>query len=65
MTDWEADPWRRSTGRDPRTEALFAVGVAVVAVNSALYFFGVESLSHPVATLLGVALLLPLYFERS
>lgn len=65
MTDWESDPWRRATDRDPRTEALFVVGLAVVAANSALYFFGVESLSHPVATLLGVALLLPLYFERN
>lgn len=65
MTDWESDPWPQQTDRDPRTEALFAIGLVVVAANSALYFFGVESLSHPVATLLGVALLLPLYFERN
>lgn len=65
MTDLKSDPWHRTTDRDPRTEALFAVGVAVVAANSALYFFGVESLSHPGATLLGVALLLPLYFQRN
>lgn len=64
MANWETDSWRQTADRDPRTEALFVVGLAVVAANSALYFFGVESLSHPVVTVLGVALLLPLYFEQ-
>lgn len=43
---------------------LFAVGLVVVAVNSALYFFGAESLSHPAASVLGLALLLPLYLKE-
>jgi hypothetical protein len=44
--------------------ALFVVGLAVVAVNSALYFFGVEMLSHPAASLAGLTLLVPRYLEE-
>ncbi|WP_132059403.1 hypothetical protein [Halorussus amylolyticus] len=47
----------------PRTEAAFAIGGGAVAVNSSLYFFGVEALSHPVLTVVGVALLAALYVE--
>lgn len=49
----------------PRAAAvLFAVGLCIVAANSALYFFGADSLSHPAASVLGLALLLPLYLDE-
>ncbi len=47
----------------PRSRAaslLFAVGIVVVAANSALYFFDVDPLSHPAVSLVGLALLVPL-----
>ncbi|WP_135824172.1 hypothetical protein [Halorussus ruber] len=44
--------------------ALFVVGLAVVAVNSALYFFGVETLSHPAVSLAGLTLLVPRYLDE-
>lgn len=47
------------TDRSRAATALFALGLVVVAANSALYFFGVE-LSHPVISVLGLALLVPL-----
>jgi hypothetical protein len=53
----EADRSRAAT-------ALFAVGLAAVGANSALYFFGVESLSHPAVSVLGIALLVPLYLQE-
>ena len=43
---------------------LFVVGVAVVVLNSALYFFGVDALSHPLVSVAALALLLPLYFDE-
>lgn len=45
--------------------ALFVLGLVVVAANSALYFFGIEMLSHPVISVAGVALLVPLYLQKS
>ena len=42
------------------TTFLYVVGLAVVALNSALYFFGVESLSHPLVSVLALGLLVPL-----
>lgn len=52
-------------GRWSRTAtALFVVGLALVAVNSALYFFGVEALSHPAISLAGVGLLVPRYLDE-
>ncbi|MFC7082554.1 hypothetical protein [Halorussus caseinilyticus] len=53
-----------ATERSPVATALFVVGVAVAAANSALYFFGVESLSHPVVSILALALLVPLYLRE-
>lgn len=44
--------------------ALFVLGLVVVAVNSALYFFGIEMLSHPVLSVAGLALLVPLYLRK-
>jgi hypothetical protein len=44
--------------------ALFVVGLATVCANSALYFFGVDSLSHPAISVLGLALLAPLYLKK-
>jgi hypothetical protein len=44
--------------------ALFVVGLVVVAANSALYFFGVETLSHPILSVAGLALLVPLYLQE-
>lgn len=52
------------SGRSRAATALFVVGLAVVAGNSALYFFGVESLSHPVISVLGLALLVPSYLKE-
>lgn len=52
------------SGRSRAATALFVVGLAVVAANSALYFFGVESLSHPAVSVLGLALLVPLYMKE-
>lgn len=51
-------------GRSRTATALFAVGLCVVAANSALYFFGADSLSHPAASILGLALLVPLYLDE-
>lgn len=56
--DWTED------ARSRAATVLFALGLAVVAVNSALYFFGVESLSHPAASVAGLALLVPLYLQE-
>lgn len=54
---------------DPRRSraatALFVVGLVVVAANSALYFFGVEMLSHPAISVAGLALLVPLYLQEN
>ena len=44
--------------------ALFAAGLVLVAVNSALYFFGVETLSHPMLSIVGLALLVPQYLRE-
>jgi len=63
MNDWTADDLP-ATGTDARTEALFAAGVGVVVANAALYFFGVEALSHPAVSVLGVAALAVVYVER-
>ncbi|WP_158056092.1 hypothetical protein [Halorussus halophilus] len=46
---------------DDTATFLFVVGLTIVACNSALYFFGVESLSHPVVSVLALGLLVPLY----
>lgn len=43
---------------------LFVAGLAIVAANSALYFFGVGALSHPAISLAGLALLVPRYLEE-
>lgn len=43
---------------------LFAGGLATVAANGALYFFGVDALSHPAVSVLGLALLVPLYRRK-
>jgi hypothetical protein len=62
----ERDETGDRSGRLPSraTKTLFAVGLAVVAVNSALYFFGVDLLSHPAVSLVGLALLVPLYLRE-
>ncbi|UPW00957.1 hypothetical protein M0R88_02380 [Halorussus gelatinilyticus] len=63
-------PERSETGdrserlRSRAARVLFAVGLIVVAANSALYFFDVELLSHPAVSVLGLALLVPLYLRR-
>ncbi|WP_135853114.1 hypothetical protein [Halorussus salinus] len=63
-------PERDETGdrsgrlRSRAASVLFAVGVVVVAANSALYFFDVDLLSHPAVSLLGLALLVPLYLRE-
>ncbi|WP_435175726.1 hypothetical protein [Halorussus sp. AFM4] len=49
------------SGRSRAATALFVVGLVAVAANSALYFFGVDSLSHPAVSVLALALLIPLY----
>lgn len=55
----------RSERDGPRAAAvLFAAGLCIVAANSALYFFGADSLSHPAVSVLGLALLLPLYLDE-
>lgn len=54
---------RPERARSRATDALFAIGVAVVAANSALYFFGVESLSHPAVSLLVVPLVAAFYLR--
>lgn len=46
---------------DDTATFLYVVGLAVVALNSALYFFGVDSLSHPFVSVLALGLLVPLY----
>lgn len=51
-------------GRSRAATALFVVGLAAVGANSALYFFGVNSLSHPAVSVLGLALLVPLYLKE-
>jgi hypothetical protein len=51
-------------GRSRAATALFVVGLATVCANSALYFFGVDSLSHPAISILGLALLAPLYLKE-
>ena len=51
-------------GRSRAATALFVVGLAAVGANSALYFFGVESLSHPAISILGLALLVPLSLKE-
>lgn len=56
---------RRSEGVRSRTAvALFVVGLVVVAGNSALYFFGIDTLSHPALSVVGLALLVPLYLRE-
>ncbi|WP_128476341.1 hypothetical protein [Halorussus pelagicus] len=64
-------PERDEIGRDRSNPArsrtatvLFVVGLSVVAANSALYFFDVQLLSHPAVSVLGLALLLPLYLRE-
>ncbi|USZ67683.1 hypothetical protein NGM10_13225 [Halorussus salilacus] len=52
-----------ASDRDSRTPVLYAVAATVVALNSALYFFGAEALSHPAVSALGLALLVPLYLR--
>ena len=52
------------TRRSRAATALFVVGLAAIATNSALYFFGVESFSHPIISVLGLALLVPLYLKE-
>ena len=56
--DHSTERWSRAA------TALFVVGLAVVAVNSALYFFGVEALSHPAVSLAGLVLLVPRYLDE-
>ncbi|PSQ45643.1 hypothetical protein BRD15_11250 [Halobacteriales archaeon SW_6_65_15] len=51
-------------GRSRAATALFVVGLTAVGANSALYFFGAESLSHPAISVLGLALLVPLYLKE-
>lgn len=51
-------------GRSRAATALFVVGLAAVGANSALYFLGAESLSHPAISVLGLALLVPLYLKE-
>jgi hypothetical protein len=63
MNDWTADD-SPAPGSDSRTEALFAAGVGVAVANAALYFFGVESLSHPAISVLAVAVLAVAYVEQ-
>jgi len=63
MNDW-TDDGPPADGAEARTEALFAAGVGVVVANAALYFFGVESLSHPAISVLGVVALAVVYVER-
>ncbi|WP_137284960.1 hypothetical protein [Halorussus salinisoli] len=60
----DAEQLRVDAERSPLATALFVVGVVAVAVNSALYFFGVEALSHPAVSVFGLALLVPLYLEE-
>lgn len=55
---------RSERARSPTATALFVAGLAVVAANSALHFFGVESLSHPAVSVLGLTLLVPLYLQE-
>ncbi|MFC4553088.1 MULTISPECIES: hypothetical protein [Halorussus] len=43
---------------------LFVVGLAVAALNAALYFFGVDALSNPLVSVASLALLLPLYLDE-
>lgn len=50
--------------RSRAARVLFVVGLATVAVNSALYFFGVDSFSHPAVSVLALALLVPLYLRE-
>jgi hypothetical protein len=50
--------------RSRAATALFVVGLAVIGANSVLYFFGVESFSHPAISVLGLALLVPLYLKE-
>lgn len=51
-------------GRSRTATALFALGLATVAANSALYFFGVE-FAHPALSVLGLALLVPAYLQSN
>ena len=50
--------------RSRAATALFVVGLATVCANSAFYFFGLDSLSHPAISVLGLALLVPLYLKE-
>lgn len=50
--------------RSRAATALFVVGLVAIAANSVLYFFGVESFSHPAISVLGLALLVPLYLKE-
>ena len=51
-------------GRSRAATALFVVGLVAVGANSALYFFGADSLSHPAISVLGLALLVPLSLKE-
>ncbi|NHN59715.1 MULTISPECIES: hypothetical protein [Halorussus] len=50
--------------RSRAATALFVVGLVAVVANSALYFFGVESVSHPTVSVLALGLLVPLYLKE-
>ncbi|UPV74924.1 hypothetical protein M0R89_02380 [Halorussus limi] len=60
----ETDRGRAERVRSRAAKVLFVVGLVVVAANSALYFFDVQLLSHPAVSVLGLALLLPLYLRE-
>jgi hypothetical protein len=65
FTGFAAEQDRSGDRGRPRTaRALFAAGLVLVAVNSALYFFGVETLSHPMLSIVGLALLVPQYLRE-
>jgi len=65
FTGFAAEQNRSDDRRWPRAaRALFAAGLFVVAANSALYFFGVETLSHPMLSIVGLALLVPQYLRE-
>ncbi|MFC4447806.1 hypothetical protein [Halorussus aquaticus] len=50
--------------RSRAATALFVLGLVAVAVNSSLYFFGVDSLSHPAVSVFALSLLVPLYLQE-
>ncbi|NEU55955.1 hypothetical protein [Halorussus sp. MSC15.2] len=55
---------RPEPNRSRAATALFVVGLMTVVANSTLYFFGVDSFSHPAVSVLALSLLVPLYLQE-